>query len=99
VLELPSVDDSGNTIASTYDYAAFYATGTNAYRLLETSASSARTPGTKLLSSTVSSLSFAYNGYTFATTSAVTVDIQTRVSAKQNVISDHLHEQIQLRNY
>lgn len=99
VLEIPSIDISGNVIASAYDYGAFYVIGTKAYRLLETNASSKRASGTKLLSSTISSLTFAYNGFTFATTSTVTVDIQTRATAKQDVITGHLHGLIQLRNY
>lgn len=99
VLELPSIDSSGNVIPNAYDYGAFYTVGTNAYRLLETNAGSARTPGTKLFSTTISALAFSYNSTDFATTSAVTVDIQTRAQSRQNVASDHLHEQFQLRNY
>ncbi|TSA43813.1 hypothetical protein D4R49_02065 [bacterium] len=99
VLEIPSIDSSGNVVANTYDYAAFYSTGANAYRLLETNALSARSPGTKQLSSTIQSLTFSYNSASFATTSTVTVDIQTQARAKQEVLSDHLREQIRLRNY
>ncbi len=98
VLEIPSIDSSGNAISNTYDYAAFYSVGTNAYRLLEKNALSTRAPGTKLLSSTVSALTFSYDSADFTTTSVVTTDIQTQASVKQMVLSDHLHEQIRLRN-
>lgn len=99
VLEIPSLDSSGNAIANTYDYAAFYATSTSAYRLLEANALSARTSGTKLLSSTVSSLSFAYGGADLTKVGSTTVDIQTRAVVRQNVLTDHRHELIRLRNY
>jgi Tfp pilus assembly protein PilE len=98
VLEIPSIDSSGNAISNTYDYAAFYSVGTNAYRLLEKNALSTRAPGTKLLSSTVNALTFSYDSADFTTTSVVTADIQTQASVKQMILSDHLHEQIRLRN-
>lgn len=99
VLEIPSIDSFGNVVANTYDYAVFYATSTNAYRLLETNALSKRASGTKRLSSTISSLAFTYNDTSFASTSAVTVDVQTRAIVKQSVLSDRRREQIRLRNH
>ncbi len=98
VLEIPSIDSSGNVIANTYDYAAFYVTGTNAYRLLEANALSARASGTKQLSSTVSALTFTYNATDFTQVNTVTVDIQTQAQTKQDMTYDHRHEQIRLRN-
>lgn len=99
VLEIPSIDSSGNVIAGTYDYAAFYVAGTHAYRLLQANASSKRTSGTKLLSSTVYALTFSYNDTDFTKVSSTTVDIQTRAYAKQDTLSDHRREQFRLRNY
>lgn len=99
VLEIPSIDSSGNVIANTYDYAAFYTVGTNAYRLLTANAASKRASGTKQLSSTVTSLTFTYNNTDFAQASAVTTDIQTQAHVKQNTLSDHRHEQVWLRNF
>lgn len=99
VLEIPSVDSSGNIIASTYDYAAFYVTGTNAYRLLEASASSKRVSGTKQLSSTISALTFTYGSSDFTQVSTTTVDVQTQAKVKQDILTDHRREQIRLRNY
>lgn len=99
VLELPSIDVSGNAIANAYDYAVFYTTGTKAYRLLEINALSKRSAGTKLLSTTVSALTFSYDNADFTEVSIVTVDLQTQALAKQEVISNHLHEQIRLRNH
>jgi len=99
VLEIPSIDNSGNTIANTYDYAAFYVTGTNAYRLLQANASSARISGTKKLSSYIQSLTFTYNSSDFTQTSIVTADVQTRAMVKQNIISSRQREQVRLRNH
>lgn len=99
VLEIPSVDSSGNVIANTYDYAAFYVVGTNAYRILEANAMSSRISGTKQLSSTVSSLTFSYNNTDFTAVNTITADVQTLAQVKQNTLTDHLNEQIRLRNF
>lgn len=99
VLEIPSIDSSGNIIANTYDYAAFYSVGTNTYRLLETNGSSARVSGTKQLSSTISALTFSYGNSDFTQVSTTTIDVQTQAQVKQNILSDHRREQIRLRNY
>jgi len=99
VLEIPSIDSSGNAVANAHDYAAFYVVGTNAYRLLEANTLSSRASGTKLLSSTVSALTFAYNNIDFTQVTSITVDVQTQAHVKQNTLSDHRHEQIGLRNH
>lgn len=99
VLKIPSTNSSGTVISNTYDYAAFYVVGTNAYRLLEADALSTRTSGTKLLSSTISALTFTYNTADFATVSSVTIDIRTQASTTQEILTDRRVEQIRLRNY
>jgi len=99
VLEIPSVDSSGNTIANTFDYAAFYTTGTTVYRLLEANAASARVSGTKRLSTTLGTLSFTYNNADFTQVNTVTVDVQMQTSVKQTVLIDHRTETIRLRNF
>lgn len=99
VLELPSIDASGNIISGAHDYAAFYATGTEAYRRLETHASSARTPGTKQLSSTLHALTFSYDNIDFAQVTTVTVDAHMQTLVKSATISDHRQQKIRLRNH
>ncbi|MBU6490899.1 prepilin-type N-terminal cleavage/methylation domain-containing protein [Patescibacteria group bacterium] len=99
VLEIPSIDSSGDVIANTYDYAAFYTVGTNAYRILEANTLSKRVSGTKQLSSTVSMLTFTYSSADFTQVNIITVDIQTQTQVKQDTLLDHLREQIRLRNY
>ncbi len=99
ILEIPSIDGTGNVIANTYDYAVIYRTGATVYRILEADPLSVRGGGTKQLSSTVSALSFAYNNTTISLASVVTVDLQTQTTVKQQTLSDHRHEQLRLRNY
>ncbi len=99
VLRIPSINSSGSVLTNTYDYAAFYVVGTRAYRLLEANALSNRTSGTKLLSSTISALTFAYDTTDFAAVSIVTVDIQTQASTTQEILTDQRIEQIRLRNH
>ncbi|MFZ2500829.1 MAG: hypothetical protein WAW90_02455 [Minisyncoccia bacterium] len=100
VLEIPSIDSSGNVIANTYDYAAFYVVGTtSAYRLLQPNALSTRASSTKLLSSTLNSMTFSFSHTDFTQVSSTTVDIQTRAQVKQDIISDHQRELIRLRNH
>lgn len=99
VLEIPSIDNSGNVLVNTYDYAKFYSIGTNVYLHLEANSLSSRISGTKQLGSDVNALTFTYNSSDFTQVNVVTVDVQTRTTVKQEIISDHLLEQIRLRNY
>lgn len=99
VLEIPSIDSSGVVIAATYDYAVFYVVGTSAYRRLEANAASSRFTQTKLLSSSVDSLSFAFDDAVFANISSVTVDLETEAQVKKDIVSDHRREQLVLRNH
>ena len=98
VLRIPSINGSGSVITNTYDYAAFYVAGTKAYRLLEANALSNRTSGTKLLSSTISTLTFTYNNVSFPAVNTITVDIRTQASTTQEMLTDRRIEQIRLRN-
>ena len=99
VLQVPSIDSSGNVITNTYDYVAFYTAGTNVYRLLEKNALSARVAGTQLLSQTLGALSFSYDSATFSEIRVVTIDIETGATVKEEVFTTRLREQIRLRNH
>lgn len=98
VLEIPSIDSSGNIVPNAHDYAAFYTTGTDAYRVLEANISSQRVSGTKKLSSTVNSLTFSYNNTDFTQVDTITVDAQMRAQVKQELVYDHRQQQVRLRN-
>lgn len=99
VLELPAVDVSGNIIAGTKDYVAFYPSGTQLYRLVSLGAGSVRTPGRTQLTAALSSLSFTYDSPDFAEVTSVTVDLTTRSQFKQQTAESRLKEQMYLRNF
>ena len=98
VLSLPAISSSGDIIASTYDYIAFYSSGTNFYRLTAAGAGSTRVSGTRLLSTTLYSLAFVYDNADFTKVTNVATDIVTQAQFKQQVVQGHLSEQLYLRN-
>lgn len=98
VLSLPSVDSSGNIIAGTTDYVAFYSSSTNFYRLTAAGTGSTRVSGLKLLSTTLYSLSFVYDDADFTKVTNVAADIVTQAQFKQQVVQGHLNERLYLRN-
>ena len=99
VLKIPSIDSFGSIIPNTYDYAVFYTSGTNAFRILEAGTGSSRVSGTLLLSETISALSFSYNAGDFTLVSAVTVDVQTSAQSHGHISNDRRREQLYLRNF
>lgn len=98
VLELPSVDGSGNIISGTKDYVAFYASSTKLYRLTLAAASSVRVSELKQLSGTLLSLQLTYDNADLAQATNVIVDIETQAQFKQQTVQSHLREQFYLRN-
>lgn len=98
VLELPAVDSSGNIIANTEDYIAFYSSSEKLYRLIQTGAGSARHSGLTQLSTTLNSISYTYDNADFTKVTNVTADIVTQAQFKQKTVQGHLNEQIYLRN-
>ena len=98
VLELPSVDGSGNLVTGAKDYIVFYTASTTLYRLVSANAQSARISGTTILSTTLSALSFTYDNTDFTKVTKVTTDIQTQKQFKTQILSSHLRGQWYLRN-
>ncbi|HUQ30311.1 MAG TPA: hypothetical protein VM103_02200 [Candidatus Paceibacterota bacterium] len=98
VAQIPSIDSSGNVVASKEDYAVIYQTGTSVYRRIEADAASSRQTGTKLLGINSSSLTFTYDQVDFSQVASVTVDIGTQAAVKQQTFTSHLRERIYLRN-
>lgn len=99
VLELPTIDNSGNIVYGAKDYIVFYASSTKLYRLVQADAQSARSSGLTQLSATLNSLSFTYDNVNFAQVTNVTADIQTQAQFKQQVVQSHLREKLYLRNF
>jgi hypothetical protein len=98
VLEIPSVDSSGNTISGKYDYAAFYITGNNLYKLVSVDAASSRSSGLNQISDAVSALTFTYNNANLTLANKIDADIQMQKSSGGRTISYDLHQEIYLRN-
>lgn len=99
VLQLPSVDSSGNIIAGAKDYVVFYSSSAMLYRLTEAASNSTRVPGLQTLSTTLDSISFTYNDGDFTKVTNVIADVQTQAQYKQEIVQGRLTEQLFLRNY
>ena len=98
VLEIPSIDGSGNIVSGKYDYAVFYTSGTNLYKRVQPESSSSRPSGTKQLSDTVAMLSFAYNNADLAIANKVDADIRMQAAAGKQTATYNLQQAIYLRN-
>lgn len=98
VLELPSIDGSGNIVSGKYDYMVFYATSTHLYKLVQADAQSTRPSGLRQLSDTVSTFTFTYNNIDLTQADKIDVDMQMQVVANRQTIPYYLHQAIYLRN-
>lgn len=98
VLEIPSIDGSGNVISGKYDYVVFYKTGENLYKLMEADAASSRASSLKQLSESVVALTFTCNNPDLAIANKIDADIQLQTSFDGQTISYHLYQEIYLRN-
>jgi hypothetical protein len=98
VLEIPSIDGSGNVISGKYDYVVFYKTGENFYKLTQVDAASSRASSLKKLSESVAVLTFTCNNPDLAIANKIDTDIQMQTSFNGQTISYHLYQEIYLRN-
>ncbi len=98
VLEIPSIDSSGNIVSGKYDYMVFYATGTLLYKLVQADAASSRMSGQKQLSSTLSTITFVYNNGDLSQADKIDIDINMQAVAGRQTIPYHIHQEIYLRN-
>ena len=98
VLELPSLDVSGNILSGHYDYAGFYTSGGIVYRLIEADAASERHSGSTHLGENVVSLTFTYNNPDVFAATDVTVDIIASTTMRGEQAASHLTETLHVRN-
>lgn len=98
VLELPSIDGSGNVVSGKYDYVVFYKTQENFYKLTEADAASSRASSLKQLSESVATLTFTYNNPDLAQANKIDTDIQMQSLLSGQTISYQLYQEIYLRN-
>jgi hypothetical protein len=98
ILEIPSIDGSGNIIDGKNDYVVFYLTGKNLYRRIEVDAASSRPSGQNKISDVVSTLSFVYDNADLSEATKIETDLEMqKISGGQNV-SYELHQETYLRN-
>jgi prepilin-type N-terminal cleavage/methylation domain-containing protein len=98
VLEMPSIDSSGNIISGKYDYVVFYVTGTDLYKLAETDSYSSRQSGLKKLSDTISTITFVYNNINLSQANEINVDMEMQKTSGHKNVPYNLHQKIYLRN-
>jgi prepilin-type N-terminal cleavage/methylation domain-containing protein len=98
VLQMPSIDSSGNILTDKYDYVVFYASGANFYRLVEIDGSSSRNAGLKKLSDTVSVIEFFYNDSDLSKVNEITVDINMQKISGHQTFPYSLDQKLYLRN-
>jgi len=98
VLELPTVNSSGNIVSGAHDYIAFYSSAGNAYEIASADPSSARQSGTKKLSDALSSMAFTYDNATYSLVTSVDTDIVTQATADGLTPNAHLNQLTYLRN-
>jgi hypothetical protein len=98
VMEIPSVDSSGNIVSGKHDYVVFYLTGNNFFKLVQADAVSNRSSGQNQISDAVSALTFTYNNANLALANKIDTDIQMQTISGGQTIAYHLHQEIYLRN-
>jgi len=99
VLQLPSKNASGDIIQNTWDYVAFYTSGSSIWEQIQADPSSVRISGPRLLSSSLSSLTFTYDNGSAPQVRKVGIDLQTAQAYHNQTVTSHLKEQVRLRNF
>jgi Tfp pilus assembly protein PilW len=108
VLEIPSIDSSGNVITGTNDYVVYHlntSDPTVLERIIDANVTSSRTDMTRTIAGNVNALSFSSSGTGLGSVSDVTsltqveVSLTTRKTASSGaVVDDSLNSAIELRN-
>ncbi len=101
VLQIPSIDGSGQAISATYDTVVFYLTGTDFYRQLFPDAASSRVASTKKLAANIdtANFSFTYNNASLSLATQVTTNIAIKQAVGAQTKSISFSSQATLRNY
>lgn len=98
VLEIPSINSSGDIVAGKFDYVAFYIVGTNFYKLTEVDAASVRPSGLKQLSDAIAAIIFTFNDANLDLAGKIDVDMRTQAMARRQMVTYHLYQELYLRN-
>jgi prepilin-type N-terminal cleavage/methylation domain-containing protein len=98
VLELPSMNSSGNVITGVYDYIGFSTTTTTLYQRTDAGAGSARISGSKIVATRVDSITFAYDTADLTQATRVSATTTTKFVSKKGPVTTTLSGQFYLRN-
>lgn len=99
IVQIPSIDSSGQIIDSTYDIVVFYRSGSNFIRQVFPNTSSSRSSATRNLAAGVTSLTFSYNNTDYTQSTQVTTSITIQQQAGTQTRSITVSSQSTLRNY
>lgn len=99
ILQLPAIGAGGSVISNVWDYVAVYQTSSSLYRQLESDAASSRVGGTKLIASTIQSITFTLDNASTTLAKNVTVTLQAKQQKGHVTATNNLTAQIRLRNY
>ncbi|HLM83779.1 MAG TPA: hypothetical protein VK254_01020 [Candidatus Bathyarchaeia archaeon] len=98
VLEIPSIDGSGNIVDGKYDYAAFYLSGDGLYRTMQADAASSRTSGAVKITDAVQTLTFSYDNQALDQATKIDADLEMQIVSGGQTVSSRLYQVIYLRN-
>lgn len=98
VLEIPSVNSSGGIVDGKFDYAVFYTTGANLYKLTQADAASIRPSGLKQLSDAVAAITFVFDNANLDLAGKIDTDMQMQAMARRRTVAYHLYQELYLRN-
>lgn len=82
VVKIPGLDGSGNLLSGIFDYMAFCLTSGSVNQVTEAGSGSVRIPGSKRLAENVQTFALTYNNGDVTAATAVTIDLQTRVTTR-----------------
>jgi Tfp pilus assembly protein PilW len=99
VLKLPSTDAGGSVIEGVHDYVVYTTTSSLLYRIIDPGTGSARVSSTKILSSSLFSLTFAFNNSPIVSSSVITASVVARSTDTSITTTSTASESIILRNY
>jgi len=101
IIRFPSIDEFGDIIPDTWDYGVYFLDSINPYRMYysqEADVSSARKSVDKLLSDSVASLRFNYNGDSLENTEVLIANVQLQEAFFHKVEEVTLNLQLKLGN-
>jgi prepilin-type N-terminal cleavage/methylation domain-containing protein len=98
ILEIQSIDGSGQLIPGVYDKVVYYMTGNSLFREIFPDPASSRLPGGKLLGRYISTLEFTYDNASMPQVSVVTINMTIAESAGRETRDITISSKSRLRN-